>query len=252
MIAGLLFACSSNREATPAKQKDPDPWAGSGSSTLKVPGPAMVARDKPGAEPLAPLRFAIEPTRRTVVFTTSHGDKGQTRPPMSIDLELAWSCEAGGHCHYQLTKFDMRDMPPDPVMDKQMATVIQGTAGDVEVKPDGTSLIQPTSLMKTTPSTTELLRLALVQFPAEPIGIGGTWIHDESDLRRSYELVARSATEIKLSFELTYKSDQLAKGRGELVLSPGDPLAHQLRMTQDSELTLGSDVITSTTDIVMR
>ncbi len=62
---------------------------------------------------------------------------------------------------------------------------VKGVRGLVEVEPDGSALIQPEILMETTPSLTQLLRLAVIRLPAEPIGVGAKWTASEPDLRRT-------------------------------------------------------------------
>jgi len=163
------------------------------------------------------------------------------------DLPSAWSCVATGPCRYQLQKFEVRGGPPEPAFE----TVAKSTRGVVTIEANGKVLIQPETFMKTMPSTVELLRMAIVRYPTEPIGVGATWTEQESDLRRVYKVAKLDDKTIELDVTFTYESETgvSVPGTSKLAARLGDPLAQTMTSTQQQTFPMNGTPVETRTEL---
>jgi hypothetical protein len=232
----VLAACSGKAtEPTPAPAPVPkpttDPWKGSADVPPPAPAPSLVVEGT-GTEPRKALTYALPAYQRAFMYrdqTTMNGTPGT-----SAELTVAWACKAGGPCSYQLTRFELPGMPPDPAF----ATIASSTKGEVTVKPDGSALIQPTTFMKTTPSLVELLKLSIVPLPAQAIGAGAVWHLDDLEAKRTFTLKAFSTTGFTVGVDMTYLAEP-STVHATLTFDGGEPLARTLDLTQDSTMDIG-------------
>lgn len=234
----VLAACSGKAaEPTPAPAPKPapkptdDPWRGSAEVPPPVPAPSLVV-DSAGDEPRKALGYALPAYQRTFMYRTQSTMDG--RPGTSAELTVAWACKTGGACTYQLERFELPGMPADPAF----ATIASATKGEVTVKPDGQVLVQPTTFMRTTPSLVELLKLSMVQLPAEPLGVGAAWFINDAEANRAFTLKAISTTGFTIAVDITYLTEQSTL-RAMLTFDHGEPLARTLELSQDSTLDVG-------------
>ncbi|MEO7095122.1 MAG: hypothetical protein ABI175_17815, partial [Polyangiales bacterium] len=179
-------------------------------------------------------------------FMYDHQTTTDGRRDLAVEIVVAWVCKAGGACSYQLQKFHMPGAPPDQAME----TVARSTKGEVTVKPDGSALVQPTTFMKTTPSVVELLKLSMVQVPAQPLGIGAIWHIDDENVKRAFTLTAVTSTGFTVVADAAYPGGD-ATVHTTLTFDRGEPIAQTLDLTQTATQPLGSgkplDVVTTVT-----
>ncbi|MBA3391643.1 MAG: hypothetical protein H0T89_03315 [Deltaproteobacteria bacterium] len=208
-----------------------DPWAEGAAS---IPDPPKLELVHPGDEPRRIARYTPIAVTRTIRIATSH--VGGT---LEAELQVAWSCAPPAPCTYQLAKFHIAG-DPDPTTFAKIAESIRGT---VEIAADGTATIRPATLMKTMPSTTELMRIAIARFPAEPIGVGARWRLVEHDLQRTYTAVALTDRGATLDVELIYapSKDSTSDGKLRLDIDLGDPFA-KVTGTQHTVITFDAKV----------
>jgi len=231
----VIAACSGKAaEPKPAPSPKPtaDPWTGSADVPPPTPAPSLVI-DTAGDEPRKALGYALPAYQRVFMYrdqSTMNGTPGTT-----AELTVAWACKAGGLCSYQLTRFDMPGMPPDPTFE----TIASATKGEVTVKPDGQVLVQPTTFMKTTPSLVELLKLSIVQLPPEPLGVGAAWFINDAAASRAFTLKAISATGFTVAVDITYLTGPTTT-HAMLTFDHGEPLARTLELSEESTMDVGS------------
>jgi hypothetical protein len=227
----IVLAACSGKAAEPKPAPAKDPWTGSAEVPPPAPSRSLVI-DSAGTEPRKALAYTLPAYQRTFMYldeTTSNG-----RPGTSAELTVAWACKAGGHCTYQLTRFELPGMPPDPAF----ATIASATQGEVTVKPDGSVLVQPTTFMKTTPSLVELLTLSIVQLPAEPLGVAAVWFINDADANRMFTLKAIGPTGFTVAVDITYLTVP-STSHAILTFDHGEPLAQTLELLQDSAMDIG-------------
>lgn len=246
MLWILLLACS-GKEATPPPAIA-DPWATAPSTSAQSPLPpprkVELVLDAPGREPRRPVAFARKPSKRDITFI-SVTDPGNHE--LRAELAVRWTCAAGGECHYELASFVVHTGS-----DKQsFSELAKDTRGDVSIQPDGSALIQPTTFMKTTPSLTELLKLAIVQLPRQPIGVGAVWHVTDDDSRRTYTVDAMTPAALKLRFAASYSGGS-STSAGELAVNLDDPLAVSYAITQESRLEAPGAKIDVTSSVTLR
>jgi len=184
-----------------------------------------VVLEAPGSEPRRLVGHAIGAVSRPLVFELAMkvGEHDDT-----TKLGVAWSCEAGGPCRYQVSSKEI-----DGRIDPEINKMVTSAAGELSIQPDGSVLIQPTSFIKTTPSITEILRLASVRLPAQPFGVGARWTVTERDLRRTYTVTALTATALELSLTGEFDDGSASvKLAGTLGFDGSDPVARTLRIEQ--------------------
>jgi hypothetical protein len=236
----VLAACSGKAaEPTPAPAPKPapaaDPWTGSADVPPPKAAPALVV-ESAGAEPKKALGYALPAYERTFMYRNLSTTNGT--PGTSAELTVAWACKAGGLCTYQLTRFDLPGMPPDPAF----ATIASSTKGEVTVKPDGHTLIQPTTFMSTTPSLVELLKLSIVQLPPQPLGVGAIWHFDDDEAKRTFTLKAITGAGFTVAVDIVYLSEQ-STVHAELTFDRGEPLARTLELSQALTKDVGGGTI---------
>ncbi len=204
----LVAACSSHKDDAP--KASPDPWAASPPQPAK-PKVELVT---PGTAPRRALAYDVKSVDRTVAIDFAIGQ-------LRTAIDVTWRCTPD--CSYAVTRFDIGDHP-DEAISKLAKTVI----GVVRPNGDGGYYVVPTTIVRMMPSITELLRMSIVQFPAQPVGVGARWSIVEDDARRTYAIVAIDGARVTVDVDLTYKgADGMSgsDGHGRLEVSLADPIA---------------------------
>jgi hypothetical protein len=229
VVAALIAACGDSHRGPP------DPWApGSGSSI--VAQPHRITLHGPGSEPRTVLRYTGAAVDRELRVRLRDRDHDRQ---VIADLRYRVRCKAT-RCTYQMTRMGPDDMPDE--IRKDFERIVPHVHGGLDVPQTGEVVVRSTSLMTTTPSTTEIFELAVVPFPQEPIGIGARWTVQRGRRMRTFTLVAHDAATatVAMTAELSDGGAKLTDA-GSLTISLADPFARgELAQVQVMDLG-GSD-----------
>lgn len=213
----------------------PDPWApGSGSSI--VAQPHRIALRDAGREPRTSLRYTGAAVDRELRVQLSDRDHGRST---IADMRYRVRCK-DTRCTYQMTRMGPDDMPAE--IQKDFERIVPNIHGGLDVPATGEVVVRSTSLMTTTPSTTEILELAVVPFPADPIGVGARWTVDRGPRHRTFTLVALDGQTATIAMTAQFDDEGASlTDAGSLTVSLVDPFARgQLAQSQVMKLG-GSD-----------